>query len=555
MDRATRLRMDYTAMLLRAYSRRMQDAPGEVAAFEAKLREPRHWQESTLAGILTANATTEYGRRHGFATLAGYAEYRRRVPVVGYEDLRPAIERMLAGERDLLVRGAPSYFSTTSGATADPKFIPGAQGSIVAGCEAILARNACLRRDHPRAFAGRALFIVGNAAEGRTAAGASYGAMTGFGYYAGQIGFPGRPFPYEVFTLRDYATRYRTILRLALAARDLSAISVYNPSTLLLLLEKAAGIWDQLIEEIAAGGLPVGLDAPEEVRAALLPELGPDPDRAAELAALRDAGPRAWWPRLAVLLCWKGGSLSFYFEELRRWIGDLPVRDLGILASEAVVTIGVDDTTAGGVLLPESAFFEFVPEDGEDREPRGAWELEDGARYRLLLTTHGGLYRYDLADVVRVERHHFASPVLTFLHRAGRVHSFTGEKLTEHQVTLAVRAAAAAAGLRLASFTAIPQWGLPPRYELRAELAEGEERERCPLFARLLDEELKKVNLEYAGKRDSGRLAAAGLVLVAAGGFEALRRRRTAQDAQYKEVHLVCDPGLAPQLEILETVS
>ncbi len=437
------------------------DGSVPLMAFQ-RLRNPRRSQESTLRAILHRHAESEYGRRYGFGQIQSYEEYRTRVPVVRYEELHPSILRMMGGEPDVLIRGVASYFSTTSGSTAVPKFVPGTQQTITAGCEAILARNAYLLRDHPEAFGGQPLFIVGNAAEVTTVAGVSCGAMTGFAYYVGLMGFPGPPFPYGVFTISDYASRYYCILRLALAARHLSVIASYNPSTLLLLFQAARDRWGDLVADIRTGRLAEGLTLPDGLRRELAPFLSADPERASELKALKVAGPRAWWPRLAVLLCWKGGTLGFYLSELRRWIGDLPVRDLGILASEVVMTIPVDDATPGGVLLPESGFFEFVPVGADLDEARPGWELERGRQYRILITTHGGLYRYDLEDVVRVEGAYCDMPVLAFLHRAGRVYSFTGEKLTEYQVTHAVRAAADASGVHLAGFTAVPVWAQPP---------------------------------------------------------------------------------------------
>ena len=140
--------------------------------------------------------------------------------------------------------------------------------------------------------------------------------------------------------------------------------------------------------------------------------------------------------------------------------------------------------------------------------------------------------------------------MLSFLHRAGRVHSFTGEKLTEYQVTLAVRAAAEAAGLRLSGFTAVPRFQLPPFYEVHAELAGAARWLDCRHFACQLDAELSAVNVEYASKRESGRLGRATLALVAPGSFERLRHRRVRHDAQYKPVHLTADPGHTSELEV-----
>ncbi|MGZ8711523.1 MAG: GH3 auxin-responsive promoter family protein, partial [Thermoanaerobaculia bacterium] len=411
MDHASRLRLGYTEMLLKTYSRRMERPDQVLSAFEAKLADPRAAQLATLRLILSRNAQTAFGRAHDFASIHDVDAFRAAVPIVTYDELAPWIERAVAGENDVLTRGPVSYFSTTSGTTAKPKFIPGTQQTIMAGCEAMLARNTYLLRHHPEAFDGTPLFIVGNANEGKTAKGVGYGAMTGFGYHVGHMGFQGSRLPYEIFTIASSPARYYAILRFALAWRELSAMFSYNPSTLILLFQNARVQWDRLVRDVREGTLSV--DVEDDVRESLQSLLVADPERADELQSLGEAGPRAWWPKLAIIVCWKGGALGFYLRELERWIGDLPVRDLGVLASEAVLTIPVDDTTAGGVLLPDTGFFEFLAEGSAT--PLCAWELEAGHSYRVIVTTHGGLYRYDLGDIVRVERKHFEMPVLSFL--------------------------------------------------------------------------------------------------------------------------------------------
>jgi hypothetical protein len=547
MNHADRLRLGYTEMLLRSYNKKIEQHEEVLTGFTGKLRYPRRAQEATLRSILERNAQTDYGRRHQFSEIRDADDYRARVPIVRYDDLQPYVARAVAGEPDVLTRGVASYFSVTSGSTAGPKFIPGNQQTITVGCEAILARNSYLRRDHPRAFDGTPLFIVGNANEGQTSAGIGYGAMTGFGYHVGHVGFAAPRLPYELFTIADYRARYYAILRVALAQGDLSAIFVYNPSTLLLLLERATECWDQLVGDVRNGTIAVEEHLSDETRAALAPWLVAKPERADALQSLRDAGPRAWWPSLALLVCWKGGALGYYLSELESWIGDLPVRDFGVVASEAVLTIGVDDQTAGGVLLPESAFFEFVPVDAEGTT-LCAWELTVGESYRVIVTTYGGLYRYDLGDVVRVERMLEAMPLLSFLHRAGRVHSFTGEKLTELDVTEAVRMASDRADVRLRGFTAVPVWDRPPRYDVLVEPIEDMQSEEREQLARFIDEAMATVNMEYASKRDSMRLGQTGVVVVERGSYEQLRRARPAQDAQYKEIHLAIESGFAATL-------
>ena len=69
---------------------------------------------------------TEFGRAHGFASIRGYEDFARRVPVGDYDAFSPYIDRMRAGERNLLVPEFVRYFGNSSGSSnqGKPKFLP-----------------------------------------------------------------------------------------------------------------------------------------------------------------------------------------------------------------------------------------------------------------------------------------------------------------------------------------------------------------------------------------------------------------------------------------------
>ena len=94
------------------------------------------------------------------------------------------------------------------------------------------------------------------------------------------------------------------------------------------------------------------------------------------------------------------------------------------------------------------------------------------------LTTAGGLYRYNIHDLVRCVGFHGKAPVVEFLNKGAHFSSLTGEKLSEHQVVAAVEAAQAGLGLRLRSFLLLPIWGDPPSYGLLVEDRDLPETER-----------------------------------------------------------------------------
>src|ERR671939_584982 len=87
-------------------------------------QQPALAQRQLLFEILKENASTAFGRLHGFRGIHSEADYRRRVPVRDYEDFRPFVKRIMAGERRVLTRSEPFMLTLTSGTTGEPKFIP-----------------------------------------------------------------------------------------------------------------------------------------------------------------------------------------------------------------------------------------------------------------------------------------------------------------------------------------------------------------------------------------------------------------------------------------------
>ncbi len=86
-----------------------------------------------------------------------------------------------------------------------------------------------------------------------------------------------------------------------------------------------------------------------------------------------------------------------------------------------------------------------------------------------MLTTAGGLYRYNISDLVRCVGYHGQAPLIEFLNKGAHYSSLTGEKLSEHQVIAAVEAAQRALGVHLQSYLLAPTWDDPPYYSLLIE--------------------------------------------------------------------------------------
>lgn len=87
--------------------------------------EPDQAQLNVLHKLLKDYAQSEYGRQHGAANIETIAEYRRAFPIKTYEELKPTIDRVMAGERELLLAEEPVGWAITRGTTkGESKFIP-----------------------------------------------------------------------------------------------------------------------------------------------------------------------------------------------------------------------------------------------------------------------------------------------------------------------------------------------------------------------------------------------------------------------------------------------
>jgi hypothetical protein len=286
-----------------------------------------------------------------------------------------------------------------------------------------------------------------------------------------------------------------------------------------------------------------------------------DPRRAADLAScLQGSGvltPAEAWPNLRVVSCWKGGTMPLYLRKLPGHFGDVPIRDLGYMASEGRGTTPLVNSGAAGVLNVTSHFFEFVPaEQRDDPDPcfLTGDELESDREYSVYLTTSAGLYRYDINDLVRVVDFYRRTPVIQFVRKGEGISSITGEKLTEAQMTAALVDVVERHGFDVDHVTAGVEWGDPPCYALYCEPGGAWPEERSRLFLQTVDRALSARNIEYEAKRVSRRLGPPVLKIVAAGAFTALRQRRVAAgapEAQVKIPHLSTDLRFGEQLEVV----
>ena len=478
--------------------------------FRHALKEPERTQRKTLRHLIARNADCAFGQKHNFDVIRSYEEFCQRVPVADYESVEPWVARLMHGEQRQLTAEPVTRLLPTSGSTSGRKLIPFTATFQRELNAAIGPWMVDLFRQHPKVALGPAYWSISPALPGaREESVVPIGFDDDSAYLGGlrqRMVETALAVPSALRMVQDVeAARYLTLLCL-LRQRGLRLISVWHPSFLTLLLDALPKFWDKLLRDVEHGDCQCAKAIPTEVQRAMA--AGPQPRRAAEL---RQAGPidsNAFWPHLRVVSCWADAQAGLAARDLHRRLPGVVVQSKGLLATEAFVSIPFRGLHPVAI---QSHFYEFADEQGAVKLVH---ELQHGSSYRVIVTTGGGLWRYQLGDMVEVDGFIDHTPSLRFLGRSGHVSDLCGEKLAEVFVTRALESACAAAGLAprfamLAPENNAARW----RYTL---FIEGE---ADKLIVSRLDTELR-ANPHYALCRDLGQLGPLQLFRIRAGAYK-----------------------------------
>jgi hypothetical protein len=97
----------------------------QLQPWHEAVSDPARAQEAVLHRLLQGYAATRYGTKHGAGQIGSIEDYRRAFPVATYDDYKPLLDRVMAGEVDLLLAEEPIGWAITRGTTGDEsKFIP-----------------------------------------------------------------------------------------------------------------------------------------------------------------------------------------------------------------------------------------------------------------------------------------------------------------------------------------------------------------------------------------------------------------------------------------------
>jgi len=415
----------------------------EARVYERALDDPASAQETVLREILHANADTEFGRRHRFCEIHDTRTFQEFVPPRDYDAFRPDIDRIAAGELNVLTAEPVRLLEPTSGSTSARKLIPYTrslrrqfQRMIAPWVYDLMSRRPALRR-------GRAYWSISPAIGPRQTT--SGGIPIGFDDDASYLGSleqrlvrrllvapasAGQPNDLDQF-------QYATLLAL-LRADDLTLISIWSPTFLTSLLGRLVDWRDRLRDDLLAGthAGPMTLSTRSPYSTRTVRRRGQAVARLLRCGISLAALTQQLWPHLAMISCWADASASTYVPALQEHFPSVEIQAKGLLSTEACVSLPLLGRY-GAALALRSHFLEFE-DDGRFFLAR---QLREGCRYQVLCTTGGGLYRYRTGDIVEVVGFQRRTPLVVFCGRGGKTSDLVGEKLNESHVRTVIERA------------------------------------------------------------------------------------------------------------------
>lgn len=470
--------------------------------------KPEATQKKVFQELIEKAKDTKFGKDHDFKNIKSYADFSKKVPVRDYEELRFYVDKMVAGEEDVLWPGKPLYYAKTSGTTSGAKYIPLTRDSMPSHINA--ARNAILcyiaETGNAKFVDGKMIFLQGSP-EMEEKNGVKLGRLSGIvAHYVPSYLQKNRMPSWETNCIDDWETKVDAIVE-ETRNENMSVISGI-PSWVQMYFEKLQ----------QKTGKKVG-------------ELFPNFD----------------------LFIYGGVNYEPYRSKFENLIGR-KVDSIELYpASEGFFAFQDKQTEKGMLLqLDSGMFYEFIKADeffDENPKRLTVGEVEMGVNYVMLVSSNAGLWAYNIGDTVQ-----FTSTNPYRVMVSGRIKHFIsafGEHVIAKEVEEAMQEATAATKARISEFTVAPQ--ITPKNE---ELPYHEwfiefekEPEDLAKFSKTLDESLQKQNSYYFDLIEGKILQPLKISRVPENGFQQYMKSIGKLGGQNKLPRLANDRKIAEVLE------
>jgi hypothetical protein len=435
-----------------------------IYQIELYSKYPIEIQKEVLFHLLESARNTEYGKLHGFENIGSVPEFQNQLPLQTYEDIKPWVDKLRQGEKNLLWPGETRWFAKSSGTTNDKsKFIPVTKDSLE-GCHFRGGKDvlALYMRNYPdsKIFLGKSLTLGGSHSINNFSNNSYYGDLSAIlieniPSWTQFIRIP----PAEIALIEEFEEKLEKVITSSLDENVTSFAGV--PSWYLVLLRR-------ILERTGKSNI-------------------------LEI-----------WPNLELFI---HGGINFdpYRGQYQQLIPSPGMHYMDTYnASEGFFAIQDNPSQNDMLLMLDlGVFYEFIPMKEWGTENPNLLTLADvqtEENYAIVISTNGGLWRYIIGDTIK-----FTSTSPYKIKITGRTKHFInafGEELIIENAEQALKVACQRTNAVIHEYTAGPVFMDEGHKGAHQWLIEFEkEPTSLEHFVTVLDNTLKTLNSDYEAKR------------------------------------------------------
>ena len=419
------------------------------------VNKPIETQDKVFQQLIKDATKTQFGVDHRFNEITSHEDFVKHVPIRDYEELKPYVERVVAGEENILWKGKPIYFAKTSGTTSGAKYIPITKESMPTHIEA--ARNAILmyiaETRNSKFVDGKMIFLQGSPIL-KEENGIQLGRLSGIvAHYVPKYLQKNRMPSWETNCIEDWETKVEAIVDETLP-ENMTVISGI-PSWVQMYFEKIQERTGQKVGEVFKN---------------------------------------------FNLFIFGGVNYEPYRAKFENLIGR-KVDSIELFPASEGFFAYQDKQGEKGMLLQLNSgiFYEFIQADeffSESPKRLTIKDVEIGINYVMIISTNAGLWAYNIGDTIQ-----FTSIAPYRVIVSGRIKHFIsafGEHVIGKEVEQALQDAIIDTNIQVSEFTVAPQInpdsGLP-FHEWFIEFENAPE--NLSALAEQIDKSLQQLNSYY----------------------------------------------------------
>ena len=474
------------------------------------ISNPLETQAKTFNKLLLKGTDTEFGRDHNFSIIKNYEDFKNQVPIRDYEGLKPYIDKVVKGEKNILWPGQPLYFAKTSGTTSGAKYIPITKESIKthvnSARDALL--NYFLKTKNYKPINGKHMFLQGSPKLEKKN-GVYIGRLSGISaHYIPKLFLNNRKPSWNTNCIEDWEEKVETIIKETVGEK--MTIIAGIPSWVQMYFEKIVSNENKSIKEV-------------------FPELS--------------------------LYVYGGVSYDPYKSTFDKLFGKKVDTLATFPASEGFFGYQdtfTDENTDLLLLLNNDIFYEFIKAEDFLKGEYERITLKDvqvNVNYLLIISTSAGLWGYNIGDTVK-----FTTTRPYRIIVSGRIKHFLsafGEHVIAEEVETSMKIATKDHGVTIREFTVAPNINPKEGLPCHEWYIEFETQPKdINAFSKTLETEMLNQNIYYKDLIRGAIIKPLEVISVKKGGFNDYMRSVGRLGGQNKVPRLSNDRKIADKLNV-----